>query len=225
MDDLAKKTRKRDLLDAYGFRHAAKSFDGSRKIDAEDFDFLLEAARLSPSSFGMEPWNLLILQDPGFRAELRPVAWGAQGQLDTASHFVLFLVRGERALLPDSPYLGHILADIQGLAADKVKSKRVRYGDFLRDDFSIDREELFREWGARQAYIALGNMMTAAALIGIDSCPIEGFNRRAAETILAGHGLMDAGNQGLAVMAAFGYRSGEAAPKKRRPAGEILTWA
>lgn len=81
------------LLDTFNYRFATKRFDASRKIDDADFDTILETGRLSPSSLGLEPWKFLVIQDPEMREALKSISWGAQGQLDTASHFVLILAR------------------------------------------------------------------------------------------------------------------------------------
>ncbi len=86
-------TVKNEILAAYQFRHATKEFDASRKISSGDFQFILETGRLSPSSFGLEPWQFVVVQNPQIREKLRPFAWGAQKQLPTASHFVLILSR------------------------------------------------------------------------------------------------------------------------------------
>lgn len=81
------------LLDTFNYRFATKRFDASRKIDDADFDTILETGRLSPSSLGLEPWKFLVIQDPEMREALKPISWGAQGQLETASHFVIILAR------------------------------------------------------------------------------------------------------------------------------------
>jgi nitroreductase len=77
---------KQEILDAFWFRHACKEFDDSRKLNAEDFQFILETARLSPSSFGLEPWKFLVVQNPLLREKLAACTWGGQKQLPTGSH-------------------------------------------------------------------------------------------------------------------------------------------
>jgi nitroreductase len=96
---------------------------------------------------------------------------------------------------------------------------------FQEADFSLlDDERVLFEWGCRQAYIALGNMMSAAAMIGIDSCPIEGFEKAPTERILADAGILDPDRFGLAVMVAFGYRKNPQTPKTRRDMAEVVRW-
>ena len=83
------------ILDAFNFRHACKTFDPARKIAEADFRFILETGRLSPSSFGYEPWRFLVIQDMALREKLLGVTWGGKGQFPTASHVVAILARGE----------------------------------------------------------------------------------------------------------------------------------
>ena len=75
------------IIDAYYFRHACKTFDADKTISDQDFATILETGRLSPSSFGYEPWRFLVVQDRALRDKLKPAVWGAQGTLPTASHF------------------------------------------------------------------------------------------------------------------------------------------
>lgn len=216
---------KRQVLDAFRFRHACKVFDAAKKISDEDFAFILETGRLSPSSYGWEPWSFVVLQDMTVRERLLPHTWGAQKTLPTASHYVLLFSRTAESMKPDSPYIRHMMKDVQQLPDEVVKGKGSVYRTFLESDFRLlDHERLVFEWTSRQTYIALGNMMTAAAMIGIDSCPIEGFQQEPVERILREEGILPDGF-GLSCMAAFGYRlSDPARPKTRRPVEEVVTW-
>ena len=96
---------KQQIIEAFQFRHATKSFDPTKKITEDDFSFILETARLSPSSFGYEPWNLLVIQNESVRNEIREVSWGAQGQLPTASHYVIFLARTGEQMQPNGAHV------------------------------------------------------------------------------------------------------------------------
>ncbi|KAI7248138.1 hypothetical protein KC345_g11885, partial [Hortaea werneckii] len=117
MDSTAKAiaTTKQEILAAFEYRHAAKVFDSSRKISPEDFEFILETGRLSPSSFGFEPWKFVVVQSPEIREKLLPHAWGAQKQLPTASHFVLILSRLPRDMAAGSEYTQGMMRDVQKL--------------------------------------------------------------------------------------------------------------
>jgi nitroreductase len=217
---------KDQILQAYQFRHACKEFDSTRKISPEDFDFILETGHLSPSSFGFEPWRFIIAQNPELRQALLPITWGAQRTLPTASHFVLILARKPGSMLPDSAHIQYMMKEIQKLPEEVAERKGEMYHHFLKADFALlGNDRAVFEWAARQTYIALGNMMTAAAQIGIDSCPIEGFDKAAVEKLLEQEGLLDPDESGIACMAAFGYRAKEPREKTRQPLDRIITWA
>ena len=212
------------MLKDMNLRHACKEFDPTYIISQQDFETILEAGRLSPSSFGFEPWEMVVLQDRTLREEMRPLCWGAQGQLRTASHFVLIYARKPEAMRPNSPYIKDIIMqDTQHLPPEVSDLRRTMYGNFLEDDFVYkDNERAKFEWSARQCYIALGNMMTAAALMGIDSCPMEGFKKLDVEEFLDAKGLLDRESYGIACMVAFGKRKQDPRPKTRRTIGQVV---
>jgi nitroreductase len=215
---------KQAILDAFHFRHACKEFDPARKISPADFDFILETGRLSPSSFGYEPWRFLVIQNMALRERLLPVTWGAQKTLPTASHYLAVLVR-KNDLRYDSPYLLEFMRRVKGMNDEAIAKRTNILRKFQESDFRLlESERALFDWGCKQAYIALGNMMTAAAMIGIDSCPIEGFERDPAERILTEAGVLDQGKFGLAVMVAFGYRVNPQSTKSRQSADEVVAW-
>lgn len=214
------------LYTAWNFRHACKEFDPSFTINAEDFTTILEAGRLSPSSFGLEPWQFIVVQDKALREEMKPICWGAQGQLPTASHFVMMLARKRDAVSPTCSYVQQeIFRDTKELPEDVADMYTAKLGEFLTSDFGYGENERERfEWAARQCYIPLGNMMTTAALLGIDSCPIEGFQKENLENLLHEKGIMDKNTFGVAVMVAFGKRIKDPRPKTRRSADCVVRW-
>jgi nitroreductase len=215
---------KQDILAAFNYRHACKEFDPARKIDPADFEFILETARLSPSSFGHEPWQIVVIQDMALREKLLPVTWGAQKTLPTASHYIAILAR-KTGLLPEDAHVQHIMHDIQKLPPERIEMRSKVYRNFLESDFKLlGYERGVFDWACRQAYIALGNMMSAAAMIGIDSCPVEGFDQEKTEAVLSQAGALDARQFGLAVMLAFGYRKNPQPAKTRRPMAEVVQW-
>lgn len=218
--------KKKELLEAYAYRYACKEFDAEKKISEEDFEFILETGRLSPSSFGWEPWKFVVVQNMELREKLKEFTWGAQGQLPTASHFVLLLVRKAEGTRAGSDYLNYMARDVQNLPADIVAMKLDFFKNFQQNDFDLTDDRKLFDWACKQSYIPFANMMTAAAHIGIDSCPIEGFDRERVEKILAAEGIIDTNKFGLSVMAAFGYRSSEAVihPKTRRSISEVVEW-
>lgn len=213
------------LLEAYRFRYACKEFDPDKKISDEDFNFILETGILSPSSFGWEPWKFIVVQNSELRDKLKEFSWGAKRQLPTASHFVLLLARKSVDTKASSDYVKHIAEDIQKLPKDIVDMKLDFYKNFQQNDFDLTDERKLFDWASKQLYIPLANMMTSAAQIGIDSCPIEGFNREKLEQILEKEGI-DTAHFGLAVMVAFGYRAKDTrVPEKtRQPIGTVVEW-
>jgi nitroreductase len=220
-----REAKKKEILEAFHFRHATKAFDPDRKIPEEDFNFILEAARLSPSSVGYEPWKFVVVQNKELREKLREVSWGAQGQLPTASHFVLVLARTIKDTKYDSEYVKNQMLNVKQIPEDIFAKMLVRYKTFQEDDLHLlDNDRAIFDWACKQTYIALGNMMTAAALIGIDSCPIEGFDFDKVNHLLEEEGLLEDGHLALSVMAAFGYRANEPRPKTRKAMKDIVEW-
>jgi len=213
------------ILNAFKFRHATKEFDNTKKISNEDIDFILKTANLSPSSFGFEPWHFVVVQDKELRELLKPVAWGAPLKLDTASHFILGLSMKAPLTKWDSDYIMSIMKDVKQLPEEAIEMYSKFYREFQERDFDLDTDKKLFDWASKQTYIALGNMMTSAALTGIDSCPIEGFHQQKAEALLKGKFGIDTDKYGLSFMVAFGYRKAEPThAKSRRDFKDIITW-
>ncbi|CAH0344545.1 NAD(P)H-dependent oxidoreductase [Bacillus sp. CECT 9360] len=215
---------KQQILNAFQFRHATKEFDPTRKIPDEDFNFILETGRLSPSSVGFEPWKFLVVQNPELRKKLREVSWGAQGQLATASHFVIILARKNMRF--DSEYVRNHLKTVKKMSDESIENASVRYKEFQESDLNLfESERTLFDWASKQTYIALANMMTAAAQIGIDSCPMEGFEYESVNKILLEEGLLEDGQLAPSVMVAFGYRAEDPKrSKSRKDIDQIVEW-
>lgn len=220
------KQTNQDILAVSRFRHACKSFDKSKVISKEDFDTILEAARLSPSSFGFEPWKIVVLSDEAIKRKLYPLAWGAQKSLDGASHFVILLARKTPDLIYSSDYITHMMREIQQQPAEVANQRRTKYCSFQEYDFRLlESERAMFDWASKQTYIMLANMLTTAAYLGIDSCPIEGFNRDAVDALLVQEGVFDPAHFGVSVMAGFGYRAEEPHREKtRQPLEDLIIW-
>lgn len=213
---------KQEILDAFMFRHACKEFAPSRKIPEEDFNFILETGRLSPSSFGLEPWRFLVVQNSDLREKLKEGAWGATVKLDTASHFIVILTMKEPLMKYGSDYLNDFMQRVQKWEGEAFENRKKMYENFQKTDFDLNTPEKIFEWASRQCYIALANMLTASAMIGIDSCPIEGFNRKVTERVLREDIGIDTEKYGICCMAAFGYRIKDPRPKTRRRLEEVV---
>ena len=213
---------KQQVLDAFRFRAATRAYDPTRKISKEDFAYLLELARLSPSSVGSEPWQFLVIQNSVVRQALKPVSWGMATQVDDASHLVVILAKKNARY--DSAFLREAL-EKRGLTEEQMAKAIAVYQQFQSRDMGIaDNERALFDWTCKQTYIALANMMTGAALIGIDSCPIEGFQYDEVNRILAEAGLFDPQEWGVSVMVTFGYRAKDIRPKSRKAIEEIVRW-
>lgn len=217
---------KQEILDAFWFRHACKEFDAARQIGDEDFEFILETARLSPSSFGLEPWKFLVVQNPALREKLRTHTWGGQKQLPTASHVIVTLLRKSHFMRYDSGYVQNFMREVQKFPEEAAVARTAILEKFQIHDFALlESERAMSDWAAKQTYLPLANMMTAAALIGIDSCPIEGFERENLERVVAENMAVDLDQWGVAYLVAFGYRKGEPArPKTRQDMDEVVEW-
>ncbi|MDG1570717.1 NAD(P)H-dependent oxidoreductase [Robiginitalea sp. M366] len=186
-------------LEALQWRYATKRFDADRKIDAETLTQLLAAIRLAPSSYGLQPYRVLVVESPEIREKLRAASWN-QPQLTEASHVLVFAHRtafGDELI--DS-YLRRV-AHVRDTDMDNLKG----YGDFMKSKLLDLPDAAKNEWTARQAYIALGNLMYAAAEARVDTCPMEGFELETVNEILD----LPAQGYSAAVIATIGYRSEE----------------
>ena len=216
---------KNEILDAFKYRHACKAFDPSKKIPAEDFEFILETMRLSPSSFGLEPWKFLIIQEQADRKKFLPYTWGGQKQIPTSSHFVVCLAKKEYFMKHGSEYVTNFMKNIQKNPEDVLATRSQFYKNFQESDFGLlnDDRAMF-DWACKQCYIALGNMMTAAAMIAIDSCPIEGFQKKELEQVLENDFNLNLSHYGLAYLLCFGYRINPPKAKTRQAIDQITEW-
>lgn len=215
---------KEQVISAFQYRHAAQAFDSTKKISEDDFNYILETGRLSPSSIGLEPWKFVVVQNQELRSKLKKVSPGAQGQLDTASHFLIILARTN--VRYDSEYVLDQMTNVQNMPEEIVTYFIGALKNVQEVRGLLENERLLYEWSAKQTYIAMGNIMTAAALAGIDSCPIEGFDYAAVDHILEEEGLLEGGNLKASVMVAFGYRNEEPKRAKTRSNMEkIVIWS
>jgi nitroreductase len=205
------------LLAALHWRYATKAFDPVRRIPDDVWAVLEQSLVLAPSSFGLQPYRFLVIHDPAVRQSLLPQAWG-QKQVVEASHFVVFAARTGVTEAEIDRFLA-LAAETRGVSTGSLAGYRgMMTGMLLNPAF----QPVVPHWTARQAYIALGGLMTGAALLGIDACPIEGFVPAEFDRIL---GLPA---QGLTAVAccALGYRHASdkhaALPKVRFPASTLV---
>ena len=211
---------RQQALDIFRRRVSTRYYDPARKISAEDFAAILDFGRLSPSSVGSEPWKFLVIQNQGLREKIKPVAWGMQSSITEASHLVILLAKKHARY--DTPFFSELM-ERRGFTPEQRAAALERYRSFQTHDIAIaDDERALFDWASKQSYIALANMLTGAAMLGIDSCAVEGMDYAAVEHILAQAGLLDPAEYGVSVAATFGYRARDIQPKPRRDAAETV---
>ncbi|MDY0195563.1 MAG: NAD(P)H-dependent oxidoreductase [Sulfurovaceae bacterium] len=198
----------KSLLDILHFRHACKLFDENKKISKDNLAFILETARLSPSSFGMEHWRFIVIKNQELKETLRPICWN-QPQITTCDAVVAIVAKHKAVSAP--AYYKAMFAR-RGLDDDAMQAYVERYENYINDLPSI------KAWSQKQCYLAASNIMNYAAMIGVDSCPIEGFERENVEKALD----IDSSKESVALIVALGYRVNPQTPKFRLPFDEVV---
>ena len=201
---------------ALRWRYATKKFDTRRLPDAI-WKVLADSLVLAPSSYGLQPWRFLVVEDPAVRARLREHSWN-QGQVTDASHLVVFLRRIDTPAAEVDRFAAR-MAEVRGVPAAQVEPYRQLMLANVAQGMS---PEVQREWAARQVYLALGQFMTSAAVLGVDTCPLEGITPSKYNEIL---GLEGSGYETV-VACVVGYRAADdayaQAAKVRFPAAEMI---
>lgn len=203
----------KSFQEAMDFRHACKLFDDTKTISDEDMNFILEAGRKSPSSFGMEGWKFLVITNKELKAKLRPLCWD-QPQITTCSHLVIILAAID-AVRPESGLPAKRFARRE-MPQEKQDFYLNLYANHLKE--TLSSEQNIYAWTSKQSYIAAGNMMTAAAVKGIDSCPIEGFEKENVEKALE----LDTRKWQLSLVLPFGYRINPQSTQMRLEPSEVF---
>jgi nitroreductase len=197
------------ILPALQWRYATKGFNPEKKVSESELNSLLEAARLAPTSLGVQPWKAYVVTNKEVRAQLKSAAWN-QPQVSDASHLVIFTVRKTI----DEAYVDRLMKIVAETRNQKLEETN-GYKQMILGSIKGKSSAEIKEWSARQAYIALGFLLESAALMSIDACPMEGFNTAQFDKILG----LDKTEYTSVVMAAIGYRSEEdkyaKAPKVR----------
>lgn len=201
------------FMDAMDFRHACKVFDVSKKISDEDIHTILEAGRKSPSSFGMEAWKFLVITNDELKAKIKPLCWN-QEQITSCSHLVIVLA-GIDSVRVSSGEVEKRFARRE-MSQEQLEGYMKLYADHLSD--TLSSEENIYSWTVKQTYIASANMMSAGAFLGIDSCPIEGFEKAQLEELLE----LDSSKFQLALVLPFGYRINPQSTQLRLDFDEVV---
>jgi nitroreductase/dihydropteridine reductase len=204
------------ILDALNWRYAIKKYDADKKLTQEQLALLFEAVRMSPSSFGLQPYKIIHVTNPKVRNELKSAAYG-QTQVTDASDFLVFVVPTNLNDSDVDDFIG-MISKAQNATLDSLK----QYGDMIKGSLASRTAEQNTAWSVRQAYIALGILIAAAALLRIDVSPMEGFDPKQFDEILE----LKNKNLTSVVTAALGYRSTEDSysnlPKVRRPKQDLF---
>ncbi len=186
-----------DILSKLNTRYATKVFDPTKKVTDADMEKLLEAIRLSASSYGLQPYKVLVVKDPKIRAELRKVAWD-QPQITDSSALLVFAVNYETNAKSVDEFVD-LISQTRNIPRDALSG----YGDMMKGSIQSQSPEQIETWVSKQAYIALGFGLVSAAVLDLDACPMEGFSPADFDRIL------DINKLGLKskVIMAVGYRS------------------
>jgi nitroreductase len=210
-------TSPNELLTQLRWRYATKRFDATKAIPADTWSALEQALLLAPSSFGLQPWKFVVVTTPALKQQLRAASWG-QAQVTDASHYVVFA--GLRTTTEaDVDRFLQCQSQVRGTPLESTAGYRKVLVDFLAKGWA---SKDLAAWNARQGYIALGQFMAAAAMIGVDTCPMEGIDMAAYDRILG----LDGSRYTTLCGCAAGYRASDdkyaTAPKVRFPLGEVI---
>lgn len=167
------------LVESLEWRYATKKFDKTKKIDEKTWNALEQVLILTPSSYGAMPYKFYIIQDQGFKEQLTAASFGQQ-QVSDCSHHVVFVAKEKMDAEHLKKYVEQ-MASVRGVSASDLEKFEAMMVAQLVDKMSA--EQSFK-WASNQAYIALGNFMTAAAVLGVDACPFEGINPAKYDEIL-----------------------------------------
>lgn len=197
------------LLASLQSRYAVKKFDATKKIPAETWKALEQAMVLSPSSYGLQPWRFFVIDNPATRQALREVSWN-QPQITDASHMVVFARRSTMTAADVERYINRIL-EVRGGPAEQLDG----FKNMMLGTVNSRSDEQKSSWNANQIYIALGFFLASAAVLGIDACPMEGFDAAKYDQVLG----LTAQGYNATVVATAGYRASDdgfaALPKVR----------
>ena len=202
-----------EFIDAMDFRHACKIFDETKKISNDDICHILEAGRKSASAFGMEPWKFLVITDDKLKAKLKP-ACREQVQVTTCSHLVIVLAAIEGVKKTSNEIKKRFLS--KGIPENKLDFYLNLYAEHLES--TLNNDDNIYNWTSKQSFIAVANMMMAAAFLKIDSCPIEGFEKNQVEDILE----LDTTKFQVSLVLPFGYRVNPKPKQLRKSIEEVV---
>jgi len=187
----------KDLIEALNWRYATKMYDPEKKLNDEQINALLEAVRLTPTSFGLQPFRVIIISNAAVRAKLRDAGYG-QSPITDASHFLVFAAKTDLGIKTVDEFIA-----LTAAVRNKPNDSFNEYHKMVLGMIANNAPEQNTAWAARQAYIALGTLLTAAAITEIDATPMEGFDHEGFDEVLGLKKL----NLTAVVAAALGFRA------------------
>ncbi len=207
------------VLEQLNWRYATKKFDPSKKIPEAVWKVLEQSLVLAPSSFGLQPWKFIVVRNPQIREQLLEHSWG-QKQVVEASHLVVFAIKKDLNESDVDRYVQR-MSEVQQVPVENLqKFANVIKGFMKQPPYPLD----INDWSTRQTYIALGQYMTCAAMLGIDTCPMEGFVPDKYDEVL---GLPAQGYKAV-VVCPTGYRAADdkyaTNPKVRYPTEYVVDY-
>lgn len=205
-----------NFIENQEWRYATKKFDATKKVSAEDFETIKKAIQLSASSYGLQPYQVFVVETAELRQKIQPVAWG-QSQIVDATYLLVFANKVNFGAADIDAYI-ELMASTRQIPVESVKG----YGDFMKSKITTLPADVLATWTSKQTYLALGNLMNVAAELRIDVTPMEGFEPEKVNEIL---GLNDLGLN-ASLLATVGYRHADDATqhyaKVRKPLEELF---
>lgn len=189
----------KQLIEALEWRYACKKFDANKRISDTDLDTILDSIQLTPSSYGLQPIKVLLIETKELREQIKPIAWN-QAQVVDASHLLVFC---HYTALSESYIDQHVslMANTRNLPIEKLQG----FGTHVKSSIATMDADHVNQWTGKQTYIALGQVLLSCALLKIDATPMEGFDRKALDELL------DLSKDGLStsLLCPIGYRHAE----------------
>lgn len=205
-----------ELIKNLEWRYATKKFDPTRKVSHEAMNQLKRAIQLAVSSYGLQFYKVLIIEDPEVREQLKPASWN-QSQITDASHLFVFCNYADVNDQDVDDFI-RLTSETRGIEFSQIRG----YGDFIKGKLNEKSDTQKQNWLERQPYIALANLLMACAELKIDACPMEGFEPEKYNEILG----LDQQGLNACVIATVGYRDSsdrsQALPKVRKPMNELF---
>lgn len=207
----------KNITEALNWRYATKKFDANRKIDNMTLETLLESLRLSPSSYGLQPWKFIIVNNTETREKISEVAGYNQPQITEASHFIVFANKKNIDAALVNEYINFVSKE-KGIEVSGLEG----FKNMINGSFVGKTNEDLRNWASRQVYLSAGVLLTSCAILGVDACPMEGIDMAKLDGVLN----LSAENLESRMVVAIGYRAPDdnysSAKKIRFPKSEVF---